>query len=251
MAQRIALVPCINPLHQDDTPSMAVYDHGKKKLQVFCFGCKFHGWVTPSQLSTTPNTTDTKVSKGVVVIGEHLPANEIHTRVIQFFADRRFDLKTVPWRYITWGSGIFGNKIRPYFRWSLHDFNSNTIGYQTRFLDTEKPKIKTEPVGGKYPQYAWHNPVIDGFVRITESWVDAQWLDQKHGAKKTLILLGTQPTKVDWYRFLTEAGGGMCMLYLDGDTAGIDCAHKIQHTLTSLGSTVVSSVVKGKKVYEL
>lgn len=251
MAQRLALVPCINPQHKDDTPSMAVYDHGKKKLQVFCFGCKFHGWVTPSQLSTIPNTTDTKVSKDVVVTGGHVPTKEVQERVVRFFTDRNFWVRSIPWQYITYGSGVFGSKIRPYFRWALHDFDSNTIGYQTRFLDDEKPKIKTEPVGGKYPQYAWHNPRVDGGVRITESWVDAQWLEQIHGVKKTLILLGTQPTKVDWYRFLVGAGYGLVILYFDGDKAGIDCANKIQHTLTSLGATVVCNVVKGKKVYEV
>lgn len=253
MAQRLALVQCINPAHKDDTPSMAVYDHGKKKLQVFCFGCKFHGWVTPSQINTTSNTTDTKVSKDVVVTGIHLPTGVIQQKVKDFFTQRNF--ADIPWKYLTYGSEVFGNKIRPYVKWTLYDFNSHIVGYQFRFLDEEKPKIKTMPVGGKYPQFAWHNPTMLGGVRITESWVDAQCLDHRYGVKKTLILLGTQPTKVDWYKFLVDCGANTSEvavhLWFDGDKAGMECANRLWYILTSLGATVTNDTVEGKKVYEV
>lgn len=255
MAQRIALVPCINPAHKDDTPSMAVYDHGKEKLQVFCFGCKYHGWVTPSEVvDTAGKATKTYKTAEQEPTGVHRSLGEVRMAVESFFTDRGFRLSGIPWAHIIYGSDVFGDRIRPYLRWALLDWDNNTIGYQVRFLDEHKPKIKTISVGGKYPSVAWLGASRDrdAGVRIVESWVDAVYINYIFGDKPTLILLGTQPSKVDWYKFIVSIGNKTEVhLYFDGDKAGMECEGKIQHVLTDLGQVVLPHTQKGKKTYEL
>lgn len=253
MAQRIMLTRCINPRHKDDTPSMAVYDHGKKKLQVFCFGCKYHGWVSPTDIIDTPGsvvkTQDTEVKE---TQGQHISLEIVGHMVDQFFNNRH--ITQVPYHLITYGTDTFNNVIRPYFKYALLDEHQNTIGYQVRFLDTHKPKVKTISVGGKYPQYAVYNHTAQNDnVRITESWVDAVYLTENFSASPTYILLGTQPSKIDWYKFITsfyKKDETIVNLWFDGDKAGIECADRIRHTLTSMGVFTVNQTFKGRKIYE-
>lgn len=254
MATRIALVPCINPAHQDSTPSMAVYDHGKSKLQVFCFGCKYHGWVTPSDITLSGVEVSFGNYQRQEPQGEHLPLNQVQEMVKYFFMDRHIDC--VPWGHLIYGTDVFNNVIRPYMMYDLHDIHSNIIGQQYRFLDTLKPKVKTVAGGGRYPSYAWWRPELINVrcntIRVVESWVDAVFLEQyQTDSKPTLILLGTNINKVDWYKLLGETvRGGIINLWFDGDKAGLECANVLAHKLNSIGGHVDNHTKEGVKVYQ-
>jgi hypothetical protein len=235
---------------------MAVYDHGKSKLQVFCFGCKYHGWVTPSDLSLG-KSSETEVSCGNYPQqepqGEHLPLNQVQDMVKYFFRDRNIDRP--PWGHIVCGTDVFNNVIRPYMMYHLTDIHSNIIGQQYRFLDTLKPKVKTVAAGGRYPSYAWWRAelieVEGSNIRVVESWVDAVFLEQYEAGKPTLILLGTNINKVDWYKLLGETvRGGIINLWFDGDKAGMECASALTHKLESIGGMVFNHTRKDVKVYQ-
>lgn len=254
MATRIALVPCINPAHADSTPSMAVYDHGKSKLQVFCFGCKYHGWVTPSAILTGTHRPTRGECGELPVQGEYISPELVQDKVEKFFMER--NIEHIPWGHITYGCENFTGVLRPYMVYALYDLDSNTIGRQYRFLDTLKPKVKTVASGGRYPAYAWWRPELiestGSAIRVVESWVDAVFLDQcLPGAKPVLILLGTNYNKVDWYRIQTEVVKQHSIsLWFDGDKAGKECADKLYHLLSYIGCMVDNNTTEGLKVYE-
>jgi len=205
MGKRIALINCINPQHQDSTPSMAVYEHprkggsGQDKLQVFCFGCKFHAWVTPDQIDLKPKED----------IPGFKPKYEVqhadHTELItQFFLDRNFKKEDIPWSSLEMGNEVhplpsplgdtpgtikpvLRQSSRPYMEWNLYDYKFNVVGKQRRYLDAKQPKTRYIQVGElPYPQIAhlskhWFGDYEHDVrnLHLCESWVDAVWVSRQ------------------------------------------------------------------------
>ena len=218
MGKRIGLVQCINPQHNDSTPSMAVYEHGQDKLQVFCFGCKYHAWVTPDKIDfNQKNYTSSGSSVGDKQWVNYAIVTPVDHKelVTQFFLDRNFKENDIPWGQIEMGNelttsvdwdysnGRYGYRERPYMQWSLYSAASQLLGFQRRYLDDRKPKTKYLPTkSGRYADVAWINSYYTVNLHICESWIDAQWV-RKQNEASVMTILGTNPDKIkhmiyDW-----------------------------------------------------
>jgi len=256
MGQQVGLTHCINPAHDDSTPSMAVYDHGKGKLQVFCFGCQYYGWVDKHEIDVVPPAQGKKNMHLVTEAADH------HDLVKEFFLVRNFEVEYIPWGHLSMGDERHTEKLiqrpRPYMEWYLYDQEFNVTGVQRRYLDEETPKTRYLQVNDlPYPRVTWlyrtGNPSV---LHIAESWVDGQWL--YNGAEDTfkqnvdvLSILGTtaadvKPYLYQWSRYY-ELG---LVLWFDGDEPGINCARKIQRWASDFHLKVTSNIIEGKKVYE-
>ena len=258
MGKQINLINCINPQHADSTPSMAVYDHGGAKLQVYCFGCHYHAWVNPTDIELINIKKEN--SKRVDVAVESAD----HTNLVaQFFLDRNFEEDRIPWGRLRMGDEnwrwIDGEtyidkaiklKPRPYMEWDLYDESFNVRGVQRRYLDDGKPKTRYYPdKGGNYADVAWTS-IGYSALHITESWIDAQWVTQ-YRLGQTMTILGTNPNKIKDNIYTWAKEYRIIHLWFDGDTPGIRCANQIMYWCGFHDVKCVNHTKEGKKVYEL
>lgn len=266
MAKRVGLTQCINPQHRDSTPSMAVYDHGKEdKLQVFCFGCKFHAWVTPEQV---PVNKEDKGAKDkpvpIVTYGDNQTVKE---QVDQFFKDR--NIKT-PWHLIKWGTEsppYFSSSFsqRPFIEWDLLSSNGIVKGSQRRYLDDKTPKTKYFPdKEGNYAKEAWvkfnytyvaNNPrykwPVTTTLAICESWVDAVFVNQRLTDVDVMTILGTDTKHIESRLYDLNILYDEIWLFFDGDNPGWKAGNHMTGAGHLSDVRVQNYIVDGKKVYEL
>ena len=173
MAKRIGLSTCINPTHNDKTPSMAVYDHGKDKLQVFCFGCKYHAWVYPENIEIQERKERGKITP------EYTTQYPLKEKYIRDYCEKRNCLEHYKELYEIANPVWEGE--RPQLSWSIYTWEGQYIGKQVRYLDNKKPKtryVEGKP-DGKYTLYytsltEYSNKYPDVIV-ITESHFDRDW----------------------------------------------------------------------------
>lgn len=273
MGKRIALINCISPRHTDSTPSMAVYDQGQDKLQVFCFGCGYHAWVYPTEIDLT-NPQEDRPRSTVLPTSEPADHKQL---VTQFFLDRNFKENKIPW-----GSIRMGNEVRPvsnypesrsisvykrpYMEWDLLDKYWIVRGIQRRYLDDGKPmqpnkvgacqrklsKTKYIPVNGEYADVAWTFITKRWYdaLHITESWIDAHWVKQ-HQVGDVMTILGTNPDKIKDKIYQWSKEYETIHLWFDGDSPGIRCAEQILFWCIFQRGECVNHTKEGKKVYEL
>lgn len=256
MGKRIALVQCINPRHNDSTPSMAVYEQGEDKLQVYCFGCGYHAWVSPDEVEL--NTHRTIFDNGEPKEDGTLTEPADHRQLVtQFFLDRNFKQENIPWGSITMGNEWNMLFDRPFMQWDLLDENLLVHGKQRRYLDTGTPKTKYIPMNGKYADVAWINSnehwLCDGRLRelnICESWVDSQWVNTITDSNN-MTILGTNPDKIKHKIYDWSKQYDTIHLWFDGDDPGIRCANQIMYWCSMHNLECVNHTEKGKKVYQL
>lgn len=258
----LGVTRCVNPAHNDSDPSMAVYDHGKDKYQVFCFGCKHHGWVSPDEVDLAISLPSPKRDY------TYLTVNEDQTEpIIKFFLDRNFQELNIPWGSIDMGVELqeqsdnphaMKYKIcsRPYMEWDLYNYRFNSMGRQRRYLDNRKPKTRYFPGGnGNYAEVAYIDLGDPGAraLHICESWIDAHWVDiyQADKCDEVMTILGTQSNKIDTHLYNWSKKYRQIHLWFDGDLPGIDCSHDLFRKICEFDSSVYNHTNHGKKVYEL
>ena len=269
MGERIALTQCINPNHDDSTPSMAVYDHGKDKLQVFCFGCKYHAWVDPIDIDLKPHIERTNNYVPGTDTGTLCDINSCSTvkpRLSKYCRDRNLSDSSVDALYDRVTIGYDG---RPYMEWSIYDITGKYVGWQRRYLDDEHPKtryskgINIDNTSMLYTTSLVTNSMDYGDARaiyIAESAFDVFWLQQTKHIPESIHMyttLGT-PDHINWsddiknkLRFAKKM-----FLYFDRDIPGDRTSHAIMRYKDYINcdidiNNMMEEQPEGTKVYQI
>ena len=265
MSKKLRTIRCINPLHNDSTPSMAVYDSGGDKLQVYCFGCHYHGWVTQGDIPA-PITQANPAT--YVDNREWLPFSQCtfsHT-VMKFFEERNIDVYKL--------SGLENTEDFNFtIRWSIYELTHHSslvyVCDQERYLASSfrcgRPKTKYTNIKNKittgsklYTSSIFDDTSTQGTVLlgeykllIAESIIDAVFLEQKFGKHGVIVVsaLGT-PTDWDLYKYARWLKSfDSIHLFFDGDNPGIASCYSLRKHLESLGCDEVTSHCVADKVY--
>lgn len=274
MGKRVAITQCINPAHNDSSPSMAVYDHGQDKLQVFCFGCKYHAWVYPEQVELTTPKEYTSATPGMST-RQPLPVNradygylynDIESAVHTYCTDRSLSVMDGQLLLDRVRVGVDA-RHRMYMEWSIYTLIGKYVGTQTRYLDDAQPKTRySKGIDIDNTHMLYYSSLVPVSVSteydvvITESAFDSFWAQQtRERDRNTLYLttLGT-PDSIDW-----EYGVRFCVLdanavylYFDVDIPGSKTTQAIlywwkSNTNNTLPINVMEGMPEGTKVYEL
>ena len=137
MGQVIAMARC--PYHDDNTPSLAIYDNG-----YYCFGCKKSGSLEPWMTDLITGNDSTDKYKRPVNLDKFSPI--LTPDVISFFSDRGIT-KSAARQY-----GVSCTETQVCI--PSYNFDGYIHGYQVRNLKSG-PKYKSLPVDGKYASYSY------------------------------------------------------------------------------------------------
>ncbi len=276
MSERIGLTHCINPNHNDKTPSMAVYDHGKDKLQVFCFGCKYYAWVHQENIQLVkPNNIKSVYEIGQVTV-DAADWNVIKTYdadiglMVREYCTKR-NLTSVDAQLlldqITMGTNE--PQGRPFMSWNIYNYNGGYRGYQRRFLDDQQPKTDYctgMVIQNRYTLYTtdlvpYNKPEGEYDIAICESAFDTFWVKQTVPESRDTIYyttLGT-PNAIEWeYKLkviIQEAK--KVYLYFDRDIPGYKTVQAIMDYWKYNVFTMVEpldmleGMPDGSKVYDI
>jgi hypothetical protein len=196
------MMRCLNPAHNDRDPSMAVYDHGQEKLQVYCFGCHYHAWVLPEDIhswnkpgSLTVGDVSTLVTNAGSIQytpkSSRLFSDEMGDELTQFFRQRNMYVPASK-HNITYGvepggvptgSGLLCADGRSFMEWSVYDLFSTKICSQRRYLDTLRPKTRYIDGHPNNQEQLFSTTLTNGFysdgvLHICESAIDCVFVDQ-------------------------------------------------------------------------
>lgn len=218
-------VRCLNPEHEDRTPSMRI----DKITGIFgCFSCGFKGNLfsffgekanfLQMKRDLLKNKIKTKVAEN---IGLEIPKNAVPY-------DRE-------WR------GISGQTYREFEAFEHHNteyigrvvfpirsLSGKIVGFNARALTPEKqPRYLISPAGASFPLFPGKVKPIGGRVILVEGIFDMLNLYDK-GLTNAVCAFGTQKVTKEKLQILKIQGVSGVDIFFDGDEAGAKAAEEVQ-----------------------
>ena len=235
------VVRCLNPDHEDRTPSMKI----DQITGIFnCFSCEFKGNIftlfgeKPNQLQLQREKLKNLIrqkmaeSTGLALPSQATPYRG-NWRGIKPETYERFEA-------FTDADPLFVSRIN----FPVRDITGKIVAFNGRHTGTGVPKYMISPLGRKMPLFPQVRP-RDGCVILVEGIFDMINLHDK-GLTNAMCCFGTQNVNEEKLSVLSNGGVSHIDIFFDGDDAGQSAAVKVKEMCESIGLSSRNVYLKDK-----
>ena len=234
MSGRDVVVSCLNPDHDDRSPSMRI----DKATGIYhCFSCGFKGNlfsrfnVIVSKLQVRRETLAKKLqSIKLENVGLRLPEN------LQYFEKDYRCISADTYKHFKAFTHSADFKDRIVF--PIYDITGKITAFNARSLDDQiKPKYLIYPKQVSLPLFPLTAKPKGGSIILVEGIFDMLNMHDK-GITNTMCTFGTSTVNDERLKLLSLLGCTKLYLFFDGDDAGQEGARKVADLAKSLGFQV-------------
>jgi DNA primase len=225
-----AIVTCLNPEHDDSSPSMRI----DKITGIFnCFSCGYKGNIfthfgeKANQLQLRRELLKKSIrEKRSESVGLSFPKGYVpyigNWRNIKPETYKRFEA------FQHHDTDHIGRIVFP-----VRDISGRIVSFNGRHTTGGTPKYMISPAGAKLPLYPIVEP-IQGSIILVEGIYDMVNLHDK-GLTNAVCTFGTKNINEDKLRMLSIQGVEEVIIFFDGDSAGQDAAVEVKEIAERVG----------------